>query len=154
MTLIGLRTPYYRKVLDSIDIIVNEYRDNYKLFALRTQMWDYMKGDEYAVYRSESVDMDTTRVYMYIMLDGNILELPPDRYNELQNVIDNFFNKKSNECLVYRTTDERVLAWPFPDNVKQRLYNGRLMVDLSSIENYSEVYDIINIGVHYSLLLS
>ena len=157
MNTVNLFTPYIRNVSPEYwqsTRGVHDNTDRYKLFALRTQIFPLLNEGEEAVYRRILLN-GGMRMVMNVMLGGEVMELPVHRRDELQEFIDKFFSSGSNDCLlmiINKDDSSKVLTWPFPENINVYVKHGMLFADLSKVENYSEVYDDMNIGIYYSLI--
>ena len=147
----NLVTPFARRVVNTeFPYIIEDNTNRYKMFALKTQMWPLLNDGEQVAYRKIQQGDDMVTV-INVMLGSEPLHIPLKQQQFLQNFIDNFFDIDSDECLLYVTQDDRVLDWPFPENIEVHKTGDFVFANLSKVANYADVYDQLNLSIHFSL---
>lgn len=149
----NLSTPYkqYTEELSAdIPWPVSTNVNRYKMFALKTQLFDILEKGEQAVYRT-IYNGNTGSTVINILYAAEPLQLASERQHYIQTFIDDFFESESTWCLLFITDDDRVLDWPYPDNVQVKKHGKHLFADMSAIVNYSDVYEQLNLSIAFSL---
>lgn len=152
-------TPYKRTSLDNSDIlprlVVNTIVP-YALFALKTHLWSFMFEGEAPTFKTVEKDGYVWSVVI-IVKAGEELIISDTRARVIESFVMEFTKNKPENmlCEVYRCDSEEEMEiakrWTYPSFVTVVFENNRVLVNLFEVPDYSELYDVINISLYYTI---